>query len=77
MVLFEADNTTAPMDFVETTAGGTNNTGRLFYLVNERDLEPGTYYLQVHHDFATRVVNQDTPIPDHWNTTYRFIVTEL
>lgn len=60
-----------------TTPGGTNDTGIEYYLENLRPVEPGTYFLHVIRDFATDDVNKDTPIPDYWNTKYRFIVSEL
>lgn len=59
---------------VPTTAGG-GPIGGLFAL-EVTDVEPGTYYLRLLRDFATDDVSMDTPIPDHWNTKYQFIVTE-
>lgn len=64
------------MEFVVTDPGGTNNVGRLFYLQNNRTIESWTYFLRVIHDFATSDVSMETPIPDHWNTKYRFVVSE-
>lgn len=76
-LFYSGEAVPAPMDFIVTEPGGINQTGRLFYLQNIRALEPGTYFLHVIHDFATRNVAQDTPIPDHWNTKYQLIVSEL
>lgn len=76
MTLFKPGNVVAPMDFIVTSPGGDNQTGRLFYLENVRALEPGTYYLQIIHDFAKRNIDHNDAIPDHWNTQYQFIVTE-
>lgn len=75
MTLLYANGVVAPMSFNIVDPGGVNQTGRTFYMENTRELEPGTYYLQQHHDYSRAVVNHDTPIPDNWNTKYKFRIS--
>lgn len=70
----ESGNVVTTSDTLES-AGERGSPGVLFHSETTGALAPGNYYLQVEFTSSVAVIDDDQPIPDHWDTPYRFVVT--
>lgn len=59
------------------TDGSLSEPGVLFYVETMNILEPGTYFVETHHDMARPSVNKGEEIPDYWSTPYKLEVTTV
>ena len=77
MSVFDDQGSAFVMNHVVTQAGGDFDNGSLSYVESNSELPAGTYFISIHGDFLAdgRKSDMDDPLPDHFNTTYRFQVT--
>jgi len=78
MRLFKPDGNTEQIDFEWLGSETNENNGRRSKITSTNILNPGTYYIELHSENATRKAENDTqPIPSHFNTTYKIKTRKL
>ncbi|MEZ5008565.1 MAG: hypothetical protein R2753_10500 [Chitinophagales bacterium] len=81
--LFELNNPSAistNFEFTGSDFGLDFNRGMTSIFTTTQELNPGTYYIEVHPDFlkdGRKANNDQSIIPEHFNKTYKFKVSLL